>query len=202
MKKGETGPMKRTLEMSAAALLVAVVSVTLSAQRGRRSDAASSARSVYDSDEYGMKFPVPEGLELFTPEEPGPYMTILKDRRIIYLVGASSRDVSISVRYSPGLTEADLKASKDTLDSTPPQANLPGYKKISVRFIRIGAGADKEAVEYVYTVTTNNVPTTVRQIMFLHKDRGFTFICSAVEGQYAFADERLFEPIFARMEFR
>jgi len=194
--------MKRTLGISMAVLLFAVLSVPLTAQRGRRSEAGSSARSVYDSEEYGVKFPVPEGLELFTSEEPGPYMSILKDRRIIYLVGASSRDVSISVRYSPGLTEADLKASKDTLDSTPPQAKLPGYKKISVRFIRIGAGADKEAVEHVYTVTTNNVPTTVRQVMFLHKDRGFTFICSAVERQFAFADKRLFEPIFARMEFR
>ena len=188
--------------MSAAVLLLAAVSVPLSAQRGRRSDAGSSAGRVYDSGEYGMKFPVPEGLELFTPEEPGPYMSILKDRRIIYLVGASSRDVSVSVKYSPGLTEADLKASKDTLDSTPPQATLPGYKKISVRFIKIGAAADKEAVEHIYTVTTSNVPTTVRQVMFLHKDRGFTFICSAVERQYAFADERLFEPIFAKMEFR
>jgi hypothetical protein len=194
--------MTRTLGMSATLLLVAVVSVTLSAQRGRRSGAASSASSVYDSAEYGMKFPVPEGLELFTPEEPGPYMSILKDRRIIFLVGASSKDISISVRYSPGLTEADLKASKDTLDSTPPQAKLPGYKKISVRFITIGAGADKEAVEHVYTVTTNNVPTTVRQVMFLHKGRGFTFICSAVERQFAFADKRLFEPIFAKMQFR
>ena len=59
-----------------------------------------------------------------------------------------------------------------------------------------------EAVEPVYTVATNNVPTTVRQVMFLHKGRGFTFMCSAVERQYASVDKRLFEPIFARMEFR
>jgi hypothetical protein len=194
--------MNTTLRISMAALLLAVVPVPLAAQRGRRSDAGSSAKSVYDSEEYGMKFPVPPGLELFTPQEPGPYLSILKDRRIIYLVGASSRDINVSVRYSPSLTEADLNSSKDTLDSAPPQAKLPGYKKISVRFTKIGAGADKEAVEHVYTVTINDVPTTVRQVMFLHKGRGFTFICSAVESHYASADKRLFEPIFARMEFR
>jgi len=195
--------MKRTPGLLTVVLLLAVVSVPLAAQRGGRSgDTRSTAGSVYDSEENGLKFPVPGGLELFTPENPGAYTSFLSDRRIMYLVGASSRDVSVSARYSPGLTEADLKASKDTLDSNPPQAKLPGYKKISVRFIKIGAGADREAVEHVYTVTTNNVPTTVRQVMFLHKGRGFTFLCSAVERQYASADKRLFEPIFARMEFR
>jgi hypothetical protein len=194
--------MRRTLGMLMAVLLLAVVSVPLAAQRGRGAGAGSSAKSVYDSAENGIKFPVPQGLELFTPEDPGPYTSFLSDRRIMYLVGASSRDVSVSARYSPNVTEADLKASKDTLDSNPPQAKLPGYKKISVRFIKIGTGADKDAVEHVYTVTSNNVPTTVRQVMFLHKGRGFTFMCSAVERQYASADKRLFEPIFARMEFR
>jgi len=194
--------MQRTSGKAVSVLFLVMLAVPLAAQRGRRADAGSSAKSVYDSEEIGIKFPVPQGLELFTPEEPGPYTSFLSDRRIMYLVGASSRDVSVSARYSPNVTEADLKASKDTLDSNPPQAKLPGYKKISVRFIKIGAAADKDAVEHIYNVTSNDVPTTVRQVMFLHKGRGFTFICSAVERQYASADKRLFEPIFARMEFR
>jgi hypothetical protein len=66
----------------------------------------------------------------------------------------------------------------------------------------IGARADKEAVEHVYDVTNGNVATTVRQVMFLHKGKGFTFTCSAVERRYASVDKRLFEPIFAGMEFR
>jgi len=194
--------MQRTSGKAVSVLFLVMLAVPLAAQRGRRADAGSSAKSVYDSEEIGIKFPVPQGLELFTPEEPGPYTSFLSDRRIMYLVGASSRDVSVSAKYSPNVTEADLKASKDTLDSNPPQAKLPGYKKISVRFIKIGAAADKDAVEHIYNVTSNDVPTTVRQVMFLHKGRGFTFICSAVERQYASADKRLFEPIFARMEFR
>ena len=194
--------MKGTLEISAAALLLVVVAVPLAAQRGGRAGAASSAKSAYDSQENGLKFPVPAGLELFTPEDPGPYTSCLSERRILYLVGGSGRDVTVSARYSPGLTEADLKASKDTLDSSPPQAKLPGYKKISVRFIKIGAGADVEAVEHVYTVTGNNVPTTVRPVMFLHTGRGFTFMCSAAEKQYAAAEKRLFEPIFTKMASR
>ena len=194
--------MQRTSGKAVSVLFLVMLAVPLAAQRGRRADAGSSAKSVYDSEEIGIKFPVPQGLELFTPEEPGPYTSFLSDRRIMYLVGASSRDVSVSAKYSPNVTEADLKASKDTLDSNPPQAKLPGYKKISVRFIKIGAAADKDAVEHIYNVTSNDVPTTVRQVMFLHKGRGFTFTCSAVERQYASVDKRLFEPIFARMEFR
>lgn len=194
--------MQRTSGKAVTVLFLVMLAVPLAAQRGRRADAGSSAKSIYDSEEIGIKFPVPQGLELFTPEEPGPYTSFLSDRRILYLVGASSRDVSVSARYSPNVTEADLKASKDTLDSNPPQAKLPGYKRISVRFIKIGAAADKDAVEHIYNVTSNDVPTTVRQVMFLHKGRGFTFMCSAVERQYASADKRLFEPIFARMEFR
>jgi hypothetical protein len=188
---------------SIAVLALVMLAVPLAAQRGGRSGGGRpETKSVYDSNEYGMKFPVPPGLELYTPQDPGPYISVLSDRRIIYLVGVSSRDVSVSARYSPNVPEAELKAFKDTLDSSPPQAKLPGYKKISARVIMIGARADKEAVEHVYDVTNNNVRTTVRQVMFVHKGNGFTFTCSAVERQYASIDKRSFEPIFAAMEFR
>jgi hypothetical protein len=119
--------MKRTSWRWLAVLVLVMLAVPVAAQRGGRSGGARpETKSVYDSEENGMKFPVPPGLELYTPEDPGPYLSVLSDRRSIYLVGASSRDASVSVRCSPNVTEAELKAFKDMLDSNPPQARLPG----------------------------------------------------------------------------
>jgi hypothetical protein len=186
-----------------AALLIAAGAVT--AQRGGgggRSSTAAPVRSEYDSATYGLKFTVPTGLELYTDEEPGRYEKILVSGRAIYLINSDQRDASIVAKVSADVSEADLKGLKGVLESNPPQAKLPGYKKIAVSEIMIGAAADKPAVEYIFSEKNDKMTATVRQVMFLHQGRGFTFICTAPERQFGSYNKRFFDPLFARMEFR
>jgi hypothetical protein len=187
--------------MVALALLAGPAGV--SAQRGGGGRSTElRPRGVYDSSAFGIKFPVPLGLELYTEGEPGRYTNILSNGRIIYLIDTDARDTTIVAKSSPNVSEADLKGLKDTLESNPPQAKLPGYKKIAVRDIAIGVNGDKVAVEYVFSDKSNNMASTVRQVMFVHKGRGFTFTCTTAERLYTSFAQKFFDPIFAKMEFR
>jgi hypothetical protein len=108
------------------------------------------------------------------------------------------RSASVTSKSSPNATEAELKSYKEILDANPPQAKLEGFKKHSVRFIKIGKLADKEALEFVYDVGI----TTIRQVVFVHNGRGVTFTCSALQAQYGAAQADMFKPLFSRLEFR
>jgi hypothetical protein len=203
--------MKKTFVSSTLVLLLALLSVSLSAQRGGggRGSGDSGAPGApptlltgYDSAEYGMKFPAPPDLSVFTPAAPGQFRQVFTPGKVIYLVDLMGKPASVSVKYSPGVTDADLKGLKNTLDSNPPQAKLPGYKKISVAMIKIGARGDKDAVEYVFNSKEKDDTTTTRQVVFVHKGKGFTFGCVALEKDFASVDRKSFQPLFASIEFR
>jgi len=155
----------------------------------------------YSNKDFGISFPVPAGLDLYTPENPGPLASLFTPRQFIYLVNPDFKDENIGAKYSTGVTEADLKQFKELLDTNPPTASLPGYKKISVKFIKIGTKSNKLAVEHVYNMR-GNVLGTLRQITFLHNGRGFTFTCATAQERYEQANKEFFEPIFSKMEFK
>jgi hypothetical protein len=203
--------MKKTFMNSTLVVILALLSVSLSAQRGGggRGSGGRGAEGApptlltgYDSAEYGMKFPAPPDFSVFTPAQPGQFRQVFTERKIVYLVDLMGKPASVSVKYSPGVTEADLNGLKDTLDSNPPQAKLPGYRKISVAMIKIGARADKDAVEYVFNSKENDDMTTTRQVVFVHKGKGFTFGCVALEKDFASVDRKSLQPLFASIEFR
>jgi len=201
--------MKKTFVNSTLVLLLTLLSVSLSAQRGGGRGSGGGAEGVpptlltgYDSAEYGMKFPAPPDFSVFTPEQPGRFRQVFTPGKIIYLVDLMGKPASVSVKYSPGVTDADLKGLKDVLDSNPPQAKLPGYRKISVAMIKIGTRGDKDAVEYVFNSKEKDDMTTTRQVVFVHKGKGFTFGCVALEKDFASVDRKSLQPLFASIEFR
>lgn len=203
--------MKKTFVNATLVLLLVLLSVGLSAQRGGGGRGSSSAGpegapptllTAYDSTEYGMKFPAPPELSIFTPTAPGQFRQVFTPGKIIYLVDLVGKPASVSVKFSPGVTDADLKGLKATLDSNPPQAKLPDYRKISVGLIKIGSHGDKEAVEYIYSAKEKDGVTTTRQVVFIHNGKGFTFGCVALEKDYAAVDRKSFQPLFASIEFR
>jgi hypothetical protein len=206
------GPvMKKTFVNSTLVLLLALLSVNLSAQRGGGGRGSSGSPvdgapptllTGYDSDEYGMKFPAPPDFSVFTPAAPGRFRQVFTPGRIIYLVDLMGKPASVSVKYSPGVTDADLKGLMNALESNPPQAKLPGYKKISVGMIKIGAHGDKDAVEYVFNSKEKDDMTTTRQVVFVHNGKGFTFGCVALEKDFAAVDRKSFQPLFTSIEFR
>src|SRR5512146_1898351 len=160
--------MQKTWARGVLVLFILMLSATSWAQRGGGGrgggGSAGSETAVppklltaYDSDDYGLKFPAPPRLSMYTPEVPGPFRQMFTERKIVYLVDLMGNSASVSVKYSPGVSDADLKGLKETLDTNPPQAKLPGYRKISLRTIKVGTAGDKDAVEYVYSTTDKDV---------------------------------------------
>jgi hypothetical protein len=202
--------MRTAYSIWASILLAIVLSAGVSAQRGGGGRGGSSEvagapptlLTAYDNADYGIRFPAPPDFSIFTPDQPGRFRQIFTERRIAYLVDLVGADAAVTVRYLPAANEADLQGFKSTLESKPPQATLPGYKKISVGSIKIGAAHDKDAVDYVYTSKDKDLTTTTRQVVFVHKGKGFTFTCVAPEKDYASVDRKSFEKLFASIEFR
>ncbi len=157
--------------------------------------------TTYSNEEFRISFPVPKGLDLYTPDNPGPLAPLFTRRQFIYLVNPDFKDENVGAKYSTGVTEADLKQFKELLDTNPPTASLPGYRKISVKFIKVGTKGDKLAVEHVYNMR-GNVLGTLRQVIFLHNGRSFTFTCATAQERYEQANKEFFDPIFSKMEFR
>lgn len=191
-------------------LLLVLLSVGLSAQgRGRGGGGGTGNGSVpptlltvYDNTEYGMKFPAPPDFSVFTPEQPGRFRQMFADRRIIYMIDSMGTEASVSVRYLPKATDAELSGFKSTMETNPPQAKLPEYKKISVGMIKIGTARDKDAVEYVYDSKAKDTVTRTRQVVFLHNGNGFIFTCVAPQKEYPSVDGKSFQRLFATIEFK
>ncbi|MCX6551448.1 MAG: hypothetical protein NTY02_10660, partial [Acidobacteria bacterium] len=180
------------------------------AQRGGARDGAERPlnRTTYDGGDYGITFPVPPGLDLYTPDQPGAYRQVFTERRIVYLVNPQHTEESIVIRYSDNVSEADLSSYRTTLDTSPPQAELPGFLKVGVADIAIGKDGSKKALNFVYTITaektdkSDRMEMTLRQVVFLHKGRGFTVSCETASKRFDKADKDTFEKFLSTIEFR
>lgn len=183
-----------------AALFLTATAGHAIAQRGGRGATVErpDTPTRFESQELGLAFDVLETLRLYTPVAPGRYESVLVEGKFAYLESPAIRGVSVVAKSSAGVTEADLKGYKDILDSNPPQAKLEGFKKRSVRFIKIGKNADKDALEFVYDAGSS----TIRQVAFVHNGRGFTFTCTSLQAQAGSAEVDMFKPLFSRLEFR
>ena len=191
------------------ALMLVVLSVSLAAQRGGgRGADRPIARTTYESSDYGFKFPVPADLDLYTPDQPGTYRRIFTERRIAFLVSPMRPEESISIKYSDNVTEADLKSYQTMIDTNPPQAKLQGFAKLGVADIPIGRDGAKTAVNFVYemtTPTTDKAPSmdmTLRQLVFIHKGRGFTITCEASKKRFAKVNQDTFDRFLSKIEFQ
>jgi hypothetical protein len=169
-------------------------------QRGRGNMSAERPETParFDSQELGIAFDAPPGARIYTPEAPGRYKSALGDGRFVYVESSEIRNATVLAKSSPNATEAELKGYKDILDANPPQAKLEGFKKHSLRFIKIGKEGGQEALEFVYDTQL----VTIRQVVFIHNGRGITFTCTSLQAQYGTAEAELFKPLFSRLEFR
>jgi hypothetical protein len=185
-------------------LCVVLLTIGLAAQRGGRGTGVErpDTPTQYDNAENGLKFAVPQGARLYTPEAPGPFRAMMTAGHFMYLVSGEYRNATVTAKYSPNATEADMRGYRDIIEANPPQAKLPGYKKRSIRAIKVGKAADKDAVEFVYNAEHDNLPKTFRLVVFVHNGKGFTFSCSSLEALFGTADSAMFTPLFANLEFR
>jgi hypothetical protein len=183
-----------------ALVLITAVAGTALAQRGGRNAAAERPDTPmrFDNADLGLGFDVPEGLRLYTTERPGRYRSTLVDGRFFYLENPGMRSASVVAKWSANTTEADLAAYKNILDTNPPQAKLEGFKKHGVKMIKIGKEGTKDALEFVYD--TGN--STIRQVVFVHNGKGFTFTGTVLQAQFGAAEAEMFKPLLERLEFK
>jgi hypothetical protein len=183
-----------------ALVLISVFAVVASAQRGGRNSGIERPDTPmrFESADLGLAFDVPEGLRLYTTERPGRYRSLLAEGRFAYLENPAMRSATVTAKVSANTTEADLAAYKGILDTNPPQAKLEGFKKHSVKMIRVGKNADKDAMEFVY----DSGNSTIRQVVFVHNGKGFTFTGTVLQAQFGAAELEMFKPLFERLEFK
>jgi hypothetical protein len=187
----------------AGALCVLVSSVApVVAQRGGRGRDESAPLTSFDNKEFGIAFAVPQGLALYTSESPGRYAASLVERKFALLVNPIRIEDTISIKYADGMTEADLKAYHAVLSSNPPQSKLPGFEKVSLELTAIGKDGSEEAVDFVYRVKQGNNDMTLRQIVFVHKGRGFTVLCGSKKRDFEKANLAWFTPLVKQIEFK
>ena len=170
-------------------------------REGGAATEAAASKKLYENKELGIRFAVPPGLELYTPESAGRYKSAFTERKIALLVNPLRVEDSVAVKYADGMKEADLKSYQAILESNPPQAKLPGYEKVSLAFVKIGKEGAEEAIDFVYKDTQNGESTTIRQVVFVHNGRGFTLTCSAVTKDYGMANREWFEVLLRQLEF-
>lgn len=182
------------------------MSVGLAAQRGGGGRSGDVARpetpALFDSEELKIHIDAPEGALFYTEAAPGRYKDVLVKGRFLHVGTQQFRDVSVDAKSSPNMSEADLKGYMAILEANPPQAKLPGFKKVSLKMIKIGKQRDKDAIDFVYNAQQDGVPRTYRLVALVHNGTGITFTCSSLEPQFGGAETFLYNPLFANIEFR
>jgi len=191
------------------ALLLVVLSVSLVAQRGGgRGADRPPVRTTYESSDYGFKFGVPADMDLYTPDEPGRFSRVFTERRFAYMVSSTRPEESVGIKYTDGVTEADLTSYQTTIETNPPQAKLPGFRNVGVANIQIGKDGTKTAVNFVYEMTTPktnlapSVDMTLRQVVFIHKGRGFIITCEVTKKRFDKVNKDTFDKFLSKIEFR
>ena len=188
-------------------LAVVLLSAGPAAQRGGGGGRSAGMErpetpTVFDSEELKIHFDAPEGSLLYTTAAPGRYGSVLVNGKFLRMDSTSGRDVVLEAKSSPNMSEAELKGYLSVLETNPPQAKLPGFKKVSLKTIKIGKDKDKEAIDFVYNAEQDGAPKTFRQLAFVHGGNGFVFTCSSLRPKFGEADITLFGLVFSRLEFR
>jgi hypothetical protein len=150
----------------------------------------------YINHNYGFSFPITLDMNLYTPDHPGPFT--FEKENIFFLANKWKPSEFIMVNLSAVTAEEELQSMKETIDSRGlPQ---PGYRKVAVQYTNIGKNQQKRAVEHIFNIQAS-VPKTMRQISFVHKGKGFAFICTTNADRFQETNQAFFDPFFRSIIF-
>jgi hypothetical protein len=198
--------MRRRLALAALVLAIFALALPVFAQRGGGrggNPEATLTRTAYESPDKTLAFAVPPDVTLFTPDAPGRFMQVFKSGYLAYLINLVGKEITIGVKAMPGATEADLNGLRQTLDTNPPQAKQPGYKKLALGTAKVGIGQDKDAIDYIYSFENDKkVPMTTRQVAFLHGPKGYVITCTAPDKDFAAVNKKTFDTLFHSIELK
>jgi hypothetical protein len=167
------------------------------AQSDTKKAAASPGTRIMNK-QVGIAFSVPNGIELYSADSPGPLPSRISADTPYFLVNPDFRDENVNIKIADGVSESDLNGLKQMLDSNP-NTPLPGYKRIAVRFINVGKDGTLKAVEHQYQMK-GNVLGTIRNITFVIGNRGFIITCGTAVERFEKANREFFEPFLKSIE--
>ncbi len=164
---------------------------------------ALAAQNSYENDNWGFEFVIPDGVTLYTVDDPGPMASRIDSETPLWLVNSSLASERINVKVSTfqDATERELTQFKQQLDNGTLYRSVSGYQNIAVRFIEIGKNGNKRAIEHLHALEQSE-PKRLRQVMFIHRGRLFNFTCATSPERFDGADEEFFDLIFRSLEFR
>lgn len=152
---------------------------------------------LFESKKFGFSFNVPENVNVYTANNPGPMAARIKADTPMWIVSSMFPTERINVKISEGATMNDLKQVLDIRAFS----GLPQYERISVKEIKIGKKQNKPAYEHVHLLKLNQ-PKKLRQILFVHKGNAFGFTCSTSVDRYETANMEFFDVVFKSLGFK
>lgn len=157
--------------------------------------AADEARQ-YANQQLGFSFPLSGDVRLFTPDNPGPFT--FGAQNLLILVNKWRPSDLIMVNLSEVADEKGLSDLRTGLESGGlPQA---GYRKIAVRETTLGKNQDKRGVEHIFDLK-GSTTRTMRQVSFIHRGKGFAWVCTANADDFEKTDKAFFEPVLRSIIF-
>jgi len=159
--------------------------------------AAIAAGKRFESKKFGFSFNVPENVNVYTGDNPGPMAARIKADTPMWIVSSVIPTERINVKITAGATMSDLKQMLNISS----YSGLQQYERISVKDTKIGKNQDKPAYEHIHRLKLNP-PKKLRQILFVHKGNAFGFTCSTSDDRYDTANREFFDLIFRTMEFK
>jgi len=161
-----------------------------------------TVRKRFESKKFGISFDVPEKVNVYTKDDPGPMSSRINSATPLWLVNSSfpSERINLKVSDYQDATESELNQFKQDLDKGTLYHSISQYQKISVRFIKIGKNEDKHTIEHIHALK-QKVPKILRQVMFVHRGRLFSFTCSTSPERFDNAGKQFFDLIFQTMEY-
>lgn len=158
---------------------------------------AIAGRKRFESKKFGFSFNVPEKVNVYTAEDPGPMAARIRADTPMWIVSSVIPTERINVKITEGATMSDLKQMLDIRS----YSGFQQYQRISVNEIKIGKNQDMPAYEHTHRLKLNP-PKKLRQILFVHKGNAFGFTCSTSDDRYETANREFFDTVFKTMEFK
>ncbi len=157
----------------------------------------------FESEKFGFSFNAPETVNIYTADDPGPMASRINSATPLWLVNSAlaSERINLKVSDFQNPTERELNQLKQQMDDGTLYRSMSQYQKVSVRFVKIGKNGDKHAVEHIHALR-QRVPKKLRQIIFIHRGRFFSFTCATSPERFDSADKQFFDLVFQTMEFK
>jgi hypothetical protein len=180
-------------------LIFSIIGVTLFVFLVCQAASGASHPKKYSNKQLGISFTIPDGIDLYTTENPGLLAAQISASVPIILVNPAFTEENINVQIVDNVSESNLRNFKKELDNKPNIAR-PQYKRISVSFIKIGRQKNETAIEHVF-IMKGDILGKVRQVTFSHRGKGFIFTCFTAVGRFDKANQLFFNPLFDSMAF-